>query len=145
LSGRRRRLATSKGAYDACGEGSGATRREGPNRQAEDADHGAAFPAPVLHGARLRDEGRLVGAVRIAVTQPPLGPPTEARENAVLRVCRRTAREHRPARSYAQAARIPTAVTDGLARSTLAEIHTMRAPLLRWRREVLAYFRTALD
>jgi transposase len=47
-------------------------------------------------------------------------------------------------RSHAQAARILTAITDNLGRSQLPELHTLRATLLRWRREVLAYFLTRL-
>jgi hypothetical protein len=35
-----------------------------------------------------------------------------------------------------------TEITDRLARSTVPELATFRATLLRWRREVLAYFRT---
>ena len=47
-------------------------------------------------------------------------------------------------RSYVQAARILTAITDGFARSLLPEILTLRRTLLRWRREILAYFQTRL-
>ena len=47
-------------------------------------------------------------------------------------------------RSYVQAARILTAITDHFARSDLPEIRTLRRTLLRWRHEVLAYFRTRL-
>ena len=45
-------------------------------------------------------------------------------------------------RSFAQAARVLTAITDRLALSKLPELATFRATLLRWRHEVLAYFRT---
>ncbi|MGH7440511.1 MAG: transposase [Polyangiaceae bacterium] len=47
-------------------------------------------------------------------------------------------------RSGGQAARILTAITDDFARSELPEIRTLRSTLLRWRREVLAYFQTRL-
>jgi len=47
-------------------------------------------------------------------------------------------------RSHVQASRILTAITDGFARSLLPEILTLRRTLLRWRREVLAYFQTRL-
>ncbi len=47
-------------------------------------------------------------------------------------------------RSFTQAARILTLITDDFARSELPEIQTLRATLLRWRREVLAYFQTRL-
>ena len=47
-------------------------------------------------------------------------------------------------RSYPQAARILTEITDRFARSQLPEIQTLRSTLLRWRREVLAYFQTRL-
>ncbi len=47
-------------------------------------------------------------------------------------------------RSYSQAARILTEITDRFARSQLPEIQTLRSTLLRWRREVLAYFQTRL-
>lgn len=45
-------------------------------------------------------------------------------------------------RSPHQAARVLTALTDRLALSSVPELLTFRATLLRWRREVLAYFRT---
>jgi transposase len=45
-------------------------------------------------------------------------------------------------RSYGQASRVLTAMTDRLALSSVPELQTFRATLLRWRREVLAYFRT---
>jgi transposase len=45
-------------------------------------------------------------------------------------------------RSFAQAARALTALTDRLAMSALAELHTLRATLRSWRHEVLAYFHT---
>lgn len=45
-------------------------------------------------------------------------------------------------RSFTQAARIFTAITDRLALSRVTELQTFRATLLRWRHEVLAYFRT---
>ena len=45
-------------------------------------------------------------------------------------------------RSYAQAAHVFTAFTDKLALSSVPELATFRATLLRWRREVLAYFCT---
>jgi transposase len=45
-------------------------------------------------------------------------------------------------RSLSQAARVLTALTDQLALSSVPELRTFRATLLRWRREVLAYFRT---
>jgi transposase len=45
-------------------------------------------------------------------------------------------------RSYEQAKRVFTELTDRLARSSVAEIQTFRTTLMRWRSEVLAYFRT---
>lgn len=44
-------------------------------------------------------------------------------------------------RSYAQASRVLTTLTDDLARSTIPELVTFRETLVRWRKEVLAYFR----
>jgi transposase len=45
-------------------------------------------------------------------------------------------------RSAKQATRIFTAMTDRLARSSLPELRTFRNTLMRWRREVLAYWQT---
>jgi transposase len=45
-------------------------------------------------------------------------------------------------RSFEQASRIFTALTDRLARSEVPELQTFRTTLMRWRNEVLAYFRT---
>jgi hypothetical protein len=45
-------------------------------------------------------------------------------------------------RSHEQASRVLTALTDRLASSSLPEIKTFRSTLLRWRKEILAYFRT---
>ena len=45
-------------------------------------------------------------------------------------------------RSHKQASRILTAFTDRLAQSCLPELRTFRATLMRWRKEVLAYFLT---
>lgn len=45
-------------------------------------------------------------------------------------------------RSFKQAARVFTQLTDRLARSAVPELQTFRATLMRWRNEVLAYFRT---
>jgi transposase len=45
-------------------------------------------------------------------------------------------------RSFKQASRVLTEITDRLARSSLPELQTFRATLMRWRSEVLAYFRT---
>ncbi len=45
-------------------------------------------------------------------------------------------------RSFHQAARVLTAFTDRLARSAVPELGTFRVTLMRWRNEVLAYFRT---
>jgi len=45
-------------------------------------------------------------------------------------------------RSHRQAARVLTAFTDQLALSQIPELKTFRATLMRWRREVLAYFWT---
>jgi len=45
-------------------------------------------------------------------------------------------------RSFQQAARVFTELTDRLARSAIPELQTFRATLMRWRHEVLAYFRT---
>ena len=45
-------------------------------------------------------------------------------------------------RSFAQANRTFTAFTDHLARSNVPELATFRGTLLRWRREVMAYFST---
>ena len=45
-------------------------------------------------------------------------------------------------RSYEQASRILTAFTDRLAHSQLPELQTFRSTLLRWRKHILAYFRT---
>lgn len=45
-------------------------------------------------------------------------------------------------RSFEQASRLFTVLTDRLARSLVPELQTFRATLMRWRNEVLAYFRT---
>lgn len=45
-------------------------------------------------------------------------------------------------RSFEQASRVLTAITDRLAASELPELKTFRDTLMRWRREVLAYFLT---
>jgi transposase len=47
-------------------------------------------------------------------------------------------------RSFKQAARILTEITDQMARSALPEIQTFRGTLVKWRREVLAYFQTRI-
>ena len=43
-------------------------------------------------------------------------------------------------RGHARAKRALTALTDTMARSSLPEVQTLRNTLMRWRREVLAYF-----
>lgn len=43
-------------------------------------------------------------------------------------------------RGHGRAARALTALTDSMARSALPEVRTLRTTLMRWRREVLAYF-----
>ena len=45
-------------------------------------------------------------------------------------------------RSHTQAARVLTAFTDSLAHSAVPELQTFRGTLMKWRNEVLAYFRT---
>jgi transposase len=45
-------------------------------------------------------------------------------------------------RSFEQASRILTVLTDRLARSAVPELQTFRSTLMRWRNEVLAHFRT---
>jgi transposase len=45
-------------------------------------------------------------------------------------------------RSHTQAARVLTAFTDSLAHSDVAELKTFRGTLMKWRKEVLAYFQT---
>jgi transposase len=45
-------------------------------------------------------------------------------------------------RSFEQATRILTLITDRLARSAVPELQTFRQTLMRWRKEILAYFRT---
>jgi transposase len=45
-------------------------------------------------------------------------------------------------RSFKQASRVLTEITDRLARSEVPELQTFRATLMRWRNEVLAYFPT---
>lgn len=45
-------------------------------------------------------------------------------------------------RSHTQAARVLTAFTDSLAQSDVPELKTFRGTLMKWRNEVLAYFRT---
>ena len=45
-------------------------------------------------------------------------------------------------RSHEQAARVLTAFTDSLAQSDVPELQTFRGTLMKWRKEVLAYFRT---
>jgi transposase len=47
-------------------------------------------------------------------------------------------------RGYDRASEALTALTDRLAASSLAELQTLRRTLLRWRREILAYFATGL-
>jgi transposase len=47
-------------------------------------------------------------------------------------------------RSFAQACRALTAFTDQLAHSAVPELQTLRRTLMKWRREVLAYFETRL-
>ncbi|MDP9033997.1 MAG: transposase, partial [Myxococcota bacterium] len=42
---------------------------------------------------------------------------------------------------HTQAARELTAFTDGVAHSEVPELQTFRVTLMRWRNEVLAYFR----
>jgi transposase len=44
-------------------------------------------------------------------------------------------------RSFVQASRVLTAITDDLARSSIPELATFRETLVRWRKEVLAFFR----
>jgi transposase len=43
---------------------------------------------------------------------------------------------------FEQASRILTVITDRLARSSVPDLQTFRATLMRWGNEVLAYFRT---
>ncbi|MDX2053801.1 MAG: ISL3 family transposase [Polyangiaceae bacterium] len=47
-------------------------------------------------------------------------------------------------RSFKQASRFLTGITDRLADSALPELQTLRNTLMRWRHQVLAYFRTRL-
>lgn len=44
-------------------------------------------------------------------------------------------------RSFTQASRVLTLITDDLARSDIPELVTFRQTLMRWRNEILAYFR----
>jgi transposase len=43
-------------------------------------------------------------------------------------------------RGHRRASKALTRLTDAMAYSTLPEVQTLRTTLLRWRREVLAYF-----
>lgn len=45
-------------------------------------------------------------------------------------------------RSFEQASRVLTTMTDMLAHSSVPELITFRSTLMRWRQEILAYFRT---
>lgn len=45
-------------------------------------------------------------------------------------------------RSHKQASRSFTAFTDRLAHSCVPELQTFRTTLMRWRKQILAYFRT---
>jgi len=47
-------------------------------------------------------------------------------------------------RGYDRAKQALTVLTDGLAASALPELQTLRRTLMRWRREILAYFATGL-
>src|SRR5262249_22226432 len=44
-------------------------------------------------------------------------------------------------RSFVQASRVLTAITDALARSSIPELVTFRETLVRWRKEIVAFFR----
>ena len=47
-------------------------------------------------------------------------------------------------RGYHRAATSLTCLTDAMARSDLPEIKTLRRTLMRWRREILNYFKTRI-
>jgi transposase len=47
-------------------------------------------------------------------------------------------------RGYNRAATVLTAMTDELAKSEIKELKTFRRTLMRWRKEILAYFKTGL-
>ena len=47
-------------------------------------------------------------------------------------------------KGFNQASRILTKITDDMALSKIKEIRTMRRTLIRWRKEILGYFRTGL-
>ena len=47
-------------------------------------------------------------------------------------------------RGYARAQQAMTRLTDHLAASPLPELQTLRRTLMRWRKEILAYFDTGL-
>jgi len=88
----------------------------------------------------LRSRFRVEYADRLALDQwlenhPELHAMYEAKE--ALHSLYRT-------RGYGRAKKALTALTDRLAVSPLAELQTLRRTLIRWRREILAYFATGL-
>ena len=88
----------------------------------------------------LRSRYRLEYAERLALDQwllkhPALRALYETKE--ALHMVYRT-------RGYARAAKALTRLTDGLAAADLPELQTFRRTLMRWRREILEYFRTGL-
>ena len=88
----------------------------------------------------LRSRFRVEYADRLALDQwlvnhPELRALYEAKES--LHSLYRT-------RGYDRAKMALTMLTDRLAASTLAELQTLRRTLIRWRREILAYFATGL-
>lgn len=88
----------------------------------------------------LRNRHRLPYAERLALEQWLTGQPAlralyEAKE--ALHSLYRT-------RGYDRAATALTALTDRLASSDLPELRTLRRTLMRWRSEILEYFRTGL-
>ncbi len=88
----------------------------------------------------LRSRYRLEYAERLALDQwlvkhPALRALYEAKE--ALHMVYRT-------RGYDRAAKALTRLTDGLAATALPELQTFRRTLMRWRREILEYFRTGL-
>jgi len=88
----------------------------------------------------LRSGARLEYAERLALNQWLLGHPElravyEAKE-ALHRLYR--------TRGFLRAGQALTALTDRLAASDIPELQTFRGTLMRWRREILEYFRTGL-
>ena len=47
-------------------------------------------------------------------------------------------------KGFKQASRVLTKITDDMAHSTIKEIQTLRNTIMKWRKEILQYFKTGL-